>query len=187
MAESIVEIVARHAGRMPDKLCVADLAGAHTYADIWRQVRQVSQGLAAREVCKGDCVMVECTQDAAFLICGLACELSGAIFVPVEHRASEERVRSILQDTAAKLFLCSTEYEVPITKMTAQELLSECAENFAESLPADFVFPKAEDTAELLYTTGTTGASKGIEVTNRNNIALAENVSYGTEMKEDHR
>ncbi len=186
MAESIVEIVAEHAEHMPEKLCIADLAGAYTYADVWRQVRQVSQELAAKEICKGDCVMVECTQNAAFLICGLARELAGAIFVPVEHRASEERVRNIFQDTEAKLFVYSTEYDMPVSSVTAEKLLAESAENFADSLPAAFDFPKAEDTAELLYTTGTTGASKGIELTNRNNIALAENVSYGTEMKKDN-
>ena len=38
----------------------------------------------------------------------------------------------------------------------------------------------------FLYTTGTTGVSKGIEVTHSNNIALAENVKYGTEMKADN-
>ena len=157
-----------------------------SYADVWRQVRQVSQELAAKEICKGDCVMDECTQNAAFLICGLACELAGAIFVPVEHRASEERVRNIFQDTEAKLFVYSTEYDMPVSSVTAEKLLAESAENFADSLPAAFDFPKAEDTAELLYTTGTTGASKGIELTNRNNIALAENVSYGTEMKKDN-
>ena len=44
--------------------------------------------------------------------------------------------------------------------------------------------PGADDTAEILYTTGTTGASKGIEITHRNNLALAENVAFGTEMRE---
>jgi len=39
---------------------------------------------------KGDCVMVECTQDAAFLICDFACEICGAFFAPVEHRSSDK-------------------------------------------------------------------------------------------------
>lgn len=184
MAESIVEILAEHAEQSPDKICVADLAGECTYAEMWEQVKKVAWELGAMEIKKGDCVMVECTQDAGFLICGMACELCGAVFVPVEHRVSEERAKNILQDTEAELFICSTRYELSVTMVSLKELLAKSRKD--ESAPATFIFPRAEDTAEILYTTGTTGVSKGIEMTNGSNIALAENIKYGTEMKEDN-
>ncbi len=186
MFESIVEIVADHAGKNPDKLCAADKKGAYTYGEVWEQIKKAAQILKSMGVAGKSCVMVECTQDAEFLICDLACELAGAVFVPVEHRASEERVKKILEDTAAGLFICDTKYEVKVKMISASVLLQK------ELLPAEqesletYVFPKAEETAEILYTTGTTGVSKGIEVTNQNNIALAENVRYGTEMKENN-
>lgn len=184
MVESIVEILAGHAKHSPDKICVADPAGEHTYAKMWEKVKKAAWGLGAMEINKGDRVMVECTQDAGFLICGLACELCGAIFVPVEHRISEKRANNILKDTEAGLFICSTGYELPVAMISAEGLLAKRKRDGPVSTP--FAFPKAEDTAEILYTTGTTGTSKGIEVTNKSNIALAENIKYGTEMKEDN-
>lgn len=184
MAESIVEILAEHAKRNPDKICVASPAGEHTYARMWEQVKKVAWELGAMGIRKGTCVMVECTQDAGFLICGLACGLCGAVFVPVEHRVSEERAKNILKDTEAGLFICSTRYGLPVTMVSSEELLTKRKRDGPASTA--FVFPQAEDTAEILYTTGTTGVSKGIEMTNRSNIALAENVKYGTEMKEDN-
>ena len=187
MFESIVEIVADYAAKSPDRLCVADKSGAYTYGEIWRQVNVAAQKLRTLEIEKEDCVMVECTQDAEFLICDLACELTGVIFVPVEHRASEDRVKTILEETNAKILLCSSNYDVPITVMEAKALLED-QDGFqaAEINMEKLVFPKGEETAEILYTTGTTGVSKGIEVTHSNNIALAENVKYGTEMKADN-
>lgn len=186
MYGSMVEVVADYAQREPDRLCVADKAGAHTYGEMWQKAQAGAEKLAELGIQGRDCVMVECTQDADFLICDLACELRGAIFVPVEHRASADRVEKILEDTGAVLLFCETEYEVPVRRMKAGDLLHMEKDAFPSgSVSAkSYVFPRPEDTAEILYTTGTTGTSKGIEVTHGNNIALAENVKYGTEMKE---
>lgn len=185
MADSIVEAAAEHAGRTPDKLCVADGVRALTYAEVWDRVKKAAWQLKKMGIKKGDRVMVECTQDAGFLICDLSCELCGAVFVPVEHRAAVERVKDILQDTGAGLFICDTNYEVPVTMMSAEALQGN-ADTDAGYEEVSVTFPRAEDTVEILYTTGTTGTSKGIEVTNGNNIAIAENVKYGTEMKESN-
>lgn len=182
MQESIVEIVAGQATKNPETFCIVDEREAYTYEKVWRLVRVIAGELQKLGLEKNDRVIVECTQDAYFLICNLACELLGIIFVPIEHKAAEERVKNILEDTDAKLFIYATEYDIPI-KMIWIEALPWLQEEMAEAL---YLFPKAEDTAEILYTTGTTGASKGIEITNRNNIALAENVKYGTEMKENN-
>lgn len=184
MYSSIVEIVADYAQKDPDRLCVADKSGAYTYGEMWRKAQEGAGKLEEMGIQKKDCVMVECTQDANYLICDLACELYGAIFVPVEHRALAERAGIILADTDAKLFLCETEYDIPVKQMKAESMF-QMQEDAAHSvLNKTFDFPQAEDTAEILYTTGTTGTSKGIEVTHGSNVALAENVKYGTEMKE---
>ncbi len=181
MYGSMVEIVADYAQKDPQRLCVADKSGAYTYGQMWEKAQAGARKLEAMGIQKNDCVMVECTQDAAFLICDLACELYGAIFVPVEHRAPADRVEKILADTDACLLLCETAYEVEVKKMKAEEIFQ--AQEDAD-LAGTFSFPKPEETAEILYTTGTTGTSKGIEVTHGNNVALAENVKYGVEMKE---
>ena len=46
--------------------------------------------------------------------------------------------------------------------------------------------PKPEDLAEILFTTGTTGTPRGIEITHGANIALAENIAFGTKMPEEN-
>lgn len=184
-ADSIVEVVANHAAKSPEKLCIADLSGAYTYKAVWEQIKAAAQTLKKMGIKKNDCVMVECTQDATFLICDFACEMCGAIFVPVEHRASDKRIESIIYETDAVLLICTTEYDVPIKRMSATALFAK-QNNIDSNNDMTITFPKAQDTAELLYTTGTTGASKGIEITHSNNIALAENIMYGTQMKESN-
>ncbi len=183
MYESIVEVVEDYARRTPDALCMADKDMALTYGEAWAEAQGSACALQARGIGARDFLMVDCTQDVKYLVMKLACELCGAVFVPVEHRASGERVEKILSDTGAKLFLSDADYDVPVRMASTGEVFKE-----GRTAPGEILsFPKASDTAEILYTTGTTGASKGIEITHGNNIALAENVMYGTEMKPGNR
>ena len=49
----------------------------------------------------------------------------------------------------------------------------------------DFEFPKEDELSEILFTTGTTGKSKGIEVTYGCDIFIAQNVMDSVEMGKD--
>lgn len=179
---SIVEIVADYAAKKADHLCVVDGLGENTYGQVWTTTKEIAKKLTELNIRKGDCVMVECTQDARFLVCDFACQLLGVIFVPIDSKASLERVTMVAEETEAKLFIHATEYDVDMKTMK----MSEFYDNREDAADFEYTFPKKEGTAQILYTTGTTGKSKGIEITNANNIALAENIKYGTEMKEDN-
>ena len=179
--ESIVEIVAEFAVNNPKHLCVVDCLGENTYGQIWIVIKKIAKRMLQYQLKKGDCLMVECTQDARFLVCDLACQLLGIIFVPIDNKASLERVKMIAEETEAKLFIYETEYEININRIK-MDLFYDIDENEIE----EYTFPYKDNTAQILYTTGTTGKSKGIEITNANNIALAENIKFGTEMKTDN-
>ena len=182
MENSIVEIVAKYAEIQKDKACFIDEEGITTYGEIWKKIKCIAEKYRAMNIKKGDCVIVECTQNVKFIIAALACQLIEAIFIPIEKQSPVERVRSIWKDTDAKLLLSESKYDLPVDKAFIKDVFNDICKESKEN----FVFPKEEATAEILYTTGTTGKSKGIEITNKNNIALAENVKYGTEMKSDN-
>jgi acyl-CoA synthetase (AMP-forming)/AMP-acid ligase II len=49
----------------------------------------------------------------------------------------------------------------------------------------ELMFPKEEDSADILFTTGTTGSSKGVELSHKALTATAENLIYGCGYKKD--
>ena len=61
----------------------------------------------------------------------------------------------------------------------------ETTENVVNPTDAEKETTAAEETAEVLFTTGTTGKSKGIELTYESVIAVSENVIGSVEMKKD--
>lgn len=179
MKHSILEIIAENAKQFPDRLCVVDGRGEYSYEKIWKASKCAAEELKQLGVKKGNCVLVECTQNADYIICDFACNLLGAYFVPVEHKASASNVQAIYEETEAVLLICEEAYEFSAKKVSFAEVIKEDGKELE-----DWTFPEGDDTAEILYTTGTTGKSKGIEISHKNNLAIAENISYGTEMRE---
>lgn len=180
---SIMDAVSYYAQNTPQKLCVIDDLSENTYLDIWNKANAAAIYLQNKGIGAKDCVTVECTQNAYYLICGLACQLMGAVFVPVENKVAVERLKEITESVEAKVHIGQTIYELAVNSISIDEMFTQLAD-----APADNSFEAYKDEeaiAEILYTTGTTGKPKGIMISNSNNVAVAENILYGTEMKKD--
>lgn len=178
MYRSIVEAVFNHAEKTPDALFAADARQSYTYAQAKTAVLQTAAQLADLNVSGKDCVMVECTQNAAYCICKLAIELLGAVFVPFDRKISEERKQEIMAETGA---VCLAGSSVDKSGLPFFPIASISPD--AAPVSFSYTFPDAEDRAELLYSTGTTGKSKGVDLTHANNVALAQNVAGGVQME----
>lgn len=174
---SIIEIVADNARLHPERLIVVDDLGEHTYGDTWQQVLRTATGLNRMGIAQGQSVLVQCTQDYRYLVCGLALQLINAYFTPFEKEAAQGRVQEICAETDAALAIVLKPYELATRQISFEEAMAcdRCME---------WPMPALDTTAEILYTTGTTGKSKGIAISHRNNVAIAENIAYGTEMPE---
>lgn len=164
--QSILEVVLRYAQTQPDRLCVADPEEALTYAQFAARVARKAGQLAAMGVRRGDRLMAATTQRGDYLALQMAAHRLGAIFVPVAQGTPKARAEEIRKLTGAAFFLETSRLE---------------GEPAAVSCP----MPTADMPATILFTTGTTGASKGIELSHRAEVAVAQNVFYGTQMEPD--
>lgn len=122
--------------------------------------------------------MVECTQNTAYCIIKLALELSGAVFVPYDRKISAERLNEMAEETEAVCIAGISSVRSDLTFFPMNGISPE-----AEPVKFEYRFPQKDERAELLYSTGTTGKAKGIDLTHGNNIALANNVASGVQME----
>lgn len=182
MAGSIVEALAGYAKTQPDKLALADGKAEFSYLEAWKQVCGYAEYLKEIGVEAGDKVVVRNSQNAAMVISQLAIQLLGAVFVPIEKNAADSRILEIIKAVQAKCYIAAKTGDIPCHYENIKEVLSYKSEEKEEKVSA---FPQPEDTAEILFTTGTTGKSKGIELTHASVIAVAENVIDSVEMKKD--
>ena len=181
MCKSIVEAIYQHSLKNPQKMIIADSVNSYNYQEFISTTYKTSVKMSESGIEKGDYVLVECTQDADFIIMDMACECIGAIFVPLEKKAVSERVEKIYKDTGAVCIFSNTDYSGVGKTVDIRTFIGD------KITHADIVFPETETDAlaEILFSTGTTGEPKGICISNRANIAIAENIKYGTEMNEN--
>lgn len=179
---SIIEAVYNHSKTTPNKICLSDDAKEISYIDFWKEIKQVSKLLKNKRINKGDCVLVECNQSIEYCILGFAIQLLGGIFVPIELNSTYETIKKIKKTTNSILFI-SVHNTDENDSLTYDDFF-----NSSIIINVDFEveFPKLEDYAEILFTTGTTGQSKGILLSHKNNVAVAQNVINGVEMKKDN-
>ena len=181
---SIVENIAHHAQNQPDKRALIDSKRCLSYIDVWRHIKGLAAEFSKFNVGRGKTVAVECNQSVDYMICEFAVQLLGAVFVPIEKNAAPSRISEIVNDTEAALFIGKSPVNEIIGRNINYFVLNKACD-FISDKPVDS-FPELNDDAEILFSTGTTGKSKGIVLTHANNIALAENVMYGVKMKKDN-
>ncbi len=129
----------------------------YTFGDVDARSNRMAGALAARGLVKGDRVCVYLANSIEMIDLYLACVKSGLIFVPINILYRDREMTHIISDADPKLLV--TAAEVPA-------LLAEAATQSGERLP-DYELG-ADDPAALVYTSGTTGVSKGAILTHHN-------------------
>lgn len=146
------------AATAPDRPCLLlDDGSVLSYGDIDAVAAAIAGGLRERGVSVGDRVVVQVDKSAGAVALYLACLRSGAVYVPVNTAYTEAEVRAFVDDAQATL-------------MVDDGVLT----SLARSDPVDEVVDRSgSDWAAMLYTSGTTGRSKGAMLSCENLVANA--------------
>ena len=150
-----------------------------TYADIDARSGRLAGLLADLGVVPGDRVMVQVDKSPEAVILYLACLRAGAVFLPLNTAYTAREVEYFLNDAEPRVVVCSPAAEPEVSPLAQQAnsilltlddagggTLMGC---FAEAPDSDLVVPmKGDDLASILYTSGTTGRSKGAMLSHDN-------------------
>ncbi|AIG26727.1 amino acid adenylation domain-containing protein [Brevibacillus laterosporus] len=138
-----------------------------TYKQLNEKANQVARKLRERGMQTNDLVAVMTEPSIEMIIAMLAVLKAGGAYLPISHTFAEERVRYMLEDSGAKIFLTLSSTKQPSLSEYETILLddSHLYHGDATNLPDT---AKPEDLAYIIYTSGSTGKPKGVMVEHRN-------------------
>ena len=164
----------------PDKIFIETQDGiALTYRQMLSASARYANALVALGVAPGDRVAMQMEKSPAYIFIYLACVRAGAVFLPLNTAYTPHEVGYFLGDSRPKILVCDPE---------RREALAEVAEkadarivphgagqdgelfDLAFAAPPDFdnAHRGPDDLAAILYTSGTTGRSKGAMLSHDN-------------------
>lgn len=175
---TIFAYIEEYAKTQPDTLAVCELRKTVTYAQYYENIRKMAAVLMGDGVKKEEHVLIKCTQNINYLTIFTALQYIGALPIPVEKATMPERMTEIGRQVDATVLISDAEAE-GMRFFSAKEL----EKQMADAEPVECELPKAQSRSMILFTTGTTGKSKGVVVKHINDVAVAENVIEGTHMR----
>lgn len=162
---SIAETIQSHALAQPDKVAVIAEDRTVNYSQLWTLIKAAAQGLTQKGVKPGDRVVVESAHTVEFVACCYGIHLAGGVHVPIENHCPATRSGEIAAELSASLLLCG---DRPL------HAIGVSMDDPAQVSDETIVFPGRDTLAEILFTTGTTGKSKGVMVTHDAQMNMAQ-------------
>ncbi|MEV7242588.1 non-ribosomal peptide synthase/polyketide synthase [Streptomyces sp. NPDC093248] len=175
---TVAALFAAQVDRTPDAVALEAGDEHLTYRELDARADRLAARLAGLGVRPERAVGVLMDRSAELIVTQLALVRTGGVYVPLDGRAPAERLRRMLTQARAGLLLTDAAWEE-----TARELLpgdrvlrADAGSGAGGPAPAHAVHP--DNVQYLMFTSGSTGAPKGVAVRQRDVVALALDRSF---------
>jgi long-chain acyl-CoA synthetase len=165
---NVYDTLLHSARQWPDRTALIDGAGALDYQTLWREIEALRIQLVRLGVREGQGVGVRAHNGRAFVIGALAALGCGAVVMPIHHQMKSAELSDMLARAPLCVILDDGCGQSPAGKAVSLAAPGGNGLRFTrldgDQLP---LAPSIEDAAFVRFTSGTTGAAKGVVLTHR--------------------
>lgn len=200
---TVVDQFELNARTVPEAIAIYHENRTLTFDDLDRNANRFANLLEDHDVEAGDRVSLHFTNVPTFVVTYLGAMKMGAIPFPINTRFEGEEIRSVVEEGGATVhvqsidFAESLEYVADIETVDAVFVaggvpddadavpLEEALQSYAPTYRS--IERSLEDTADLMFTSGTTGRPKGVVHTHRNVSAVTTGLTSRFELTRSDR
>src|SRR5215216_7289218 len=177
----LIDVLAEHGDRQAVLALQEEGAESWTYDELAAHVRQLAHGLTKAGVSPGDHVMLLAPSQPEWMVACLAVVGAGAVATPVDVQLGDEVLGRILDHSGAEFVFTTAEqvgrFERLDVMLRPRPILLDVGEEdprswrhllATEDPHPELARPEPDETAALFYTSGTTGAPKGVPLSHAN-------------------
>ncbi|MEE2030667.1 FadD3 family acyl-CoA ligase [Rhodococcus chondri] len=170
--QTIPRMVLSAGDRFGEAEAVVDGDVRITFTELTHRVRRAAGAFAAAGIDKGDRVAIWAPNSAEWIVAAFGLLTAGGVLVPVNTRYREQEADDIIRRSGAKAVLVEKGFldqqypvsaDVPVFDLKSG-FLSE-GEPFEREVSGD-------DIADIMYTSGTTGRPKGVQMNHRQTLRM---------------
>jgi crotonobetaine/carnitine-CoA ligase len=201
---TVPAVLSTWAARTPDKLAVRDYHATYTYAELVTAGQCLAGGLRALGVGRGDRVLLLLDNDCDYVLSWIGLSFLAAVEVPVNTAYKQRMLSYVVNDSGATVLVVQDTYLPRVAEvlpdLVGLEAVVVRGDASGVELPGirvvAFEEVKAGDAVEIehvdpwdpvavMYTSGTTGPSKGVLVTHGHAFAYCTPEYWGAADADD--
>lgn len=169
---TVEEQIFQNSVKQPDRIALITPAEQVTYAQLWERCLLAATNVKRKYGLKrGDRIILSASANIDFIYAYFGIHIAGGVCAPIDPDTNETRFDLIRQSTKPVCTM-GTLHKVKGTETVSfSELLTPCDEIEPHKQPDQ------GQIADVLFTTGTTGAPKGVALNHRNLAAAALNIN----------
>lgn len=154
---AITGIVKEHAQKQPEKIAFIINNIAVSYGEFFRKVSAAAAFYTKLGITRGSHVLSVACPDLPYVVSMYALLGIGAVHIPAENRIPAARLAEIAHSVDAQLIVSPEDPQCGVQWVSGQTVC-ESTEVNEDWEPV----PVSDDCSEIIFTTGTTGKSKGV-------------------------
>ena len=183
----IVQRIFEHALKAPDDIAIIADDHETTYREFADMIYSISLWLKAKGVGQGDHVVVQASHEVTCPACWYAVHLLGGVMVPVEKNAPESRILEIAAATDSRFVIAKKASGSTSVLWSSYEDIYAIEHKYKFTTDTAIDYPDINLPCEIIFTTGTTGKSKGVVLTHRQKSFYTSVSAFSFGVKEGNR
>ena len=194
-------MLCRNAALYPNRPALEFEGQVVTHLALLQEAARIAQAYGRAGAQRGDRIAILSRNTVDMVMALSACELSGRIAVPLNHRLATPELSLIARDCTPRLLLVDAEF-IDVGRAMIEQVhhemalwvmgdmvdqvphLSHLAQGLDAALPEP---PQAHDTACIIYTSGSTGRPKGVMLSHQGMVESGRVLAAPAVVRPDSR